>query len=180
MRQRGVLPILTNTTGLVGYGVTAILCVDIAVYVVTQNRATQIDYSGQDFLIDTFGSMIIGIMVLSPIWLISRFFLTIFPLVDLDPRGIRVHILTHRDLILWSEIYNIVEYKNGIIAIFISRKGFYLLNGLYFHKLCGFLVKHEDPVLFLAPKLESREVVLQEIMKNSPAKIARTSGNLYT
>lgn len=179
-RQDGLLPLLSKTLGLLLLGTTAIVCLRLAVDSVMHGRTTAIQYGALDFIFDVSAGITFGVLLMSPIWLLGMLLLSMFPQIRLTNEGLKYRVIRRQRLIRWREIEKLIELRNGVTAITISRTGSHLLNGLYFNSICGFMIRHEKPVVFLAPGLQDRDAVVREIVQMSSAKSISKPDELYT
>lgn len=70
----------------------------------------------------------------------------------------------------WNEIENLIELKNGTILVLISPKRFFLFKGMLFQRFTGVLLGHKQPILLLAPGLELRNQIIEEVMARDLVK----------
>jgi hypothetical protein len=101
----------------------------------------------------------------------------IFPAIKITDTGIRCKRMYFYKSVKWSEMENMVEFKNGTMALTIKRKGWPLLNGLFFEWLTSRALRIKDPLILFVPEFfGSDKTIPQEIIANTPA----TSGvNAY-
>jgi hypothetical protein len=105
------------------------------------------------------------------LFFLGLYLTSIFPRILITRGG-----LTYLGFILyfghlrWNEIDNLIELKNGTILISINPRRFFLFKGMLFQRLTGVLLGHKCPVLLLAPGLELRDQIIEEIMAKSLVK----------
>jgi hypothetical protein len=110
---------------------------------------------------------------------IGILFAGLFPEIRIMDNGLKYRVIFFKGLITWNEIEEVILFPSGYAALIISRKGFFLFNGLYFNKLYGHIIRHEQPVLFLSSRLENLKEVLQIIGNKSNAKIIQRSEKVW-
>jgi hypothetical protein len=90
-----------------------------------------------------------------------------FPAIRVTKRGLKYSFLGFGGgLLLWEEIENILDLKNpkNCKAILISRKGFFLFNGLWPNTMYGiFFIGHIEPILLISSGIQDREKLLRDI-----------------
>jgi hypothetical protein len=110
------------------------------------------------------------IVALIPIW-IGLFLTKMFPSVRVVSDGIKYMSLSFiKRTIKWNEIEDVLLFENGYIAITFQSRGSFILNGTYFNKLYGMIIRHEYPSLFLSPGTTGRDEILTAIYSNSNVK----------
>jgi hypothetical protein len=109
------------------------------------------------------------IRILYFIFAVSLFFFgmylaNIYPRILLTQGGLHyLGFMFYYGQLQWNEIEDIIELKNGTILILINPKRFFLLKGMLFQRLTGVLLGHKQPVLLLAPGLELRNQIIEEV-----------------
>jgi hypothetical protein len=103
---------------------------------------------------------------------------SIYPRVLLTRVGLRyLGFILYYGQLRWNEIDELFELKNGTILISINPRRFFLFRGMLFQRLTGVLLGHKNPVLLLAPGLDQRDRVIEEIMANSLVKKVQKIGD---
>ena len=104
-------------------------------------------------------------------FLLGMYLANVYPRVLLTRGGLHYLGFTlYYGQLRWNEVDDLFELKNGTILILINPKRFFLFKGLFFQRLTGILLGHKHPVLLLAPGLELRDRIIEEIMANSSVK----------
>lgn len=87
-----------------------------------------------------------------------------FPKIKLTEQGIKYlsFPLTIR-LIKWDEVESLVYFRNGYAALILQKKVLSVLNGLYYNKLYGMIVRAFDPVIFIAPNILEQSELLANL-----------------
>jgi hypothetical protein len=169
-RQKGLFPIASTVLGmLILFG---IFIFGLDFFINLLKEETQIT----TFTVIT--ALLYVFLILFPFSLIAGFLVSLFPEIRLTSQGVRYRWGLIYDTIKWDEIENLVELKNRTVLLSIRRKGISLLR-LYYQRIVGYYLKHEYPVLLLSPGLEQREMILSEIVKNSPVKDVRKVDDPY-
>jgi hypothetical protein len=112
-----------------------------------------------------------------PLFVFGFYLTSIFPRIKLTRGGLKYRSILFYGQLRWNEIDNLFEMKNGTILISINPKRFFLFKGLLFQRLTGVFLGHKYPVLLLAPGLEQRDQIVEEIMTNSLVKKVRIFGD---
>jgi hypothetical protein len=100
-----------------------------------------------------------------------------FPSVRVVRDGIKYHSIGWlKGITKWNEVEELLLFEDGYIAIAFERPGLFLINGTYFNKLYGILIRHELPVLYLSPNTSNREEILTAICQHSQLKSLRKVG----
>ena len=94
----------------------------------------------------------------------------IFPTIQFTQTGIRCKRMYFYKSVKWSDMDNMVEFKNGTMVLSIKRKGWPLLNGLFFEWLTGKALRQKFPVILFTPEFfGSDKTIAQEFIANTPA-----------
>lgn len=94
----------------------------------------------------------------------------IFPTIKFTQTGIRCKRMYFYKSVKWSDMDNMVEFKNGTMVLSINRKGWPLLNGLFFEWLTGKALRQKFPVILFSPEFfGSDKTIVQEFIANTPA-----------
>jgi len=160
-RQNGILPFSTRLLGLVFlvYPIAIILFEAIANLI---RNHEPID------LVATTIAMIAVLFV--PIW-VGLLLLKMFPSIRLVNNGIKYASAGFmKGILVWSEIEELLVFDNGYMAIAFQRPGLSLINGAYFYRLYGVLIRHEANIFFLSPKLTNKEELISAIYQNTQIK----------
>jgi hypothetical protein len=105
--------------------------------------------------------------LLFPIW-ISLFLLKMFPKIQITEQGIKyLSFPIQTKLIKWDEMEGLVRFRNGFAALIFDKKGLILLNGLYYYKLYGMIVKAYKPVIILSPNILTQTQLLDVLKANN-------------
>ncbi len=165
--QKGLYPVISKLFGLVIFVYPTFMVTGYAIHNIYLNFT----------LVDAILSIIAAYLVLLiPIW-ISRFLLGLFPRIRITEQGVKFLAFPIRiNLIRWDEIDSIVRFQNGYAALVFNKKGFILLNGLYFNKLYGMIIKAFDPVIFLSPNVLNQAELLDKLTER---KISGTAKKIF-
>ncbi|SRR6266508_1955651 len=169
--QKGILPVTLLIVGMI-----TILYSMIVLFLFS----AKLIFLGKFELPSDFEQQISFYLPAIPLLVLGLYLTTVFPWIRLSQEGLRYRGLFFNGTVRWAEFNNIVELKNGIILLSISRKGFFPFRGLIFQRFTGILLRYEYPAILLAPGLEQREQVLAEIMAKSPVKEVRKVRDPYS
>jgi hypothetical protein len=113
----------------------------------------------------------IGLMIL--VLILGTILIGSFQVIKLESEGIRNRLLIYNGpLIRWNEIDKITFLQNGYIAINIARSKLKSLNGLSLNRFYGYLLRINQPIILISPKLQHIDYFLQEIhTKSHPQEI---------
>jgi len=164
LRQKGFLPVTTHMLGIfipsifIVYGIKALA-----------PRFVQ-SIQGQDIelIVFKFVQLLLGFLLY---WLLPFFWgiliSSLFPYIRLTKRGLlQVFFGGLIQIgITWDEIDGLLLLPRNYVAIRINRSGLPIFNGLFFNAIVGRLVRSDMPAILIAPGLEKREMVLNEIQK---------------
>lgn len=170
-RQQGLLPLLFHFGGLIFLSLSIInLIVWIPRALFHQNVPANFDPIV--VLLTDFPVLVIAALLL----------LNVFPEIRLTPEGLKYHVwpLPIFGLIRWSEVESVVQVRFEFIRIAINRDGVSFFNGLLFQRIIGWYMRHEFPLIFLSPGLQSREEIVQEILRHSNVKKVRLASDVYS
>jgi len=167
--QKGILPSILRIVGAVLILYSMLIFFKVMVWPIWQGNQSSI-----------FEQMIIFSTTSIPFFVFGFLLISVFPEVRLSQEGLRYRVLLFYGMVRWNEFYNLVEMKNGVILLSVNRKGLFFFNGLLVQRFIGYILRHEYPVILLAPGLEQRERMLEEIMANSPAKNLRKANDPYS
>ena len=163
-RQNGLLPFLTK---LLGVGIlvypTAIVLTEAIGNLISNHEP--IDFAA------TFIAVIVILLI--PVW-VGLLLVKMFPSIRVTPKGIKYSSANFmKGIITWNEIEEVLLFDNGYLAIAFRKPGFFLINGAYFYKLYGILIRHEANIVFLSPKISNKEEILDAIYQNTHIKTAK-------
>ena len=160
-QQKGFLPLTTELLGLTILG--------YSYYVVFLEALSKLvsNYT----LIDIAATIVATVVVLLfPTWF-GLLLVKMFPSIRVVSSGIKYRTLGFiKGIIEWAEIEDRLFFENGFIAIAFQRRGFFLLNGTYFNRLYGILIRRQYAMLFLSPGTTNRDEILLAIHNSSKAK----------
>jgi len=106
--------------------------------------------------------------------LFSMILASIFPTIEVRKDGINFAFLGFFGAkVKWEEIDSLVYYPNNYILLRIDKRGFPLLNGLYFNQLQAGPVKSQLPILIFSPGLQNRDEIVSEIIEKASPRIVR-------
>lgn len=166
LRQRGLVPVLASSVGLL----TFLAFIGLEAVGVMRLIVQASEFAPHEIVVRLVRVVGLGL----PFLLVGMLFAGLFPEIRIVKDGIKYRFLTFvKGTIRWEEIEEVIEFSSGYIALAISRKGLYLLNGLYLNRLYGQIIRHEQPVLFLAPQTEDKQQVLAAIKSKSKARFIR-------
>jgi hypothetical protein len=116
----------------------------------------------------TFNSIpLISLSVL--LFLFGNWLSWIFPAVKVTRNGLRCKHMFFYGSVKWSEMDTVLEFKNGVTALSINRKGLPLLNGLFFEWLTGKALRQKVPMILFTPEFFGGDKTIpQEIIANTP------------
>jgi hypothetical protein len=162
--QKGLLPFLTRLFGVAILVYPTAIVLFEAIANLIKNHA----------LIDFAATFIAAIVVLLfPVW-VGLLLLKMFPSIRVTPNGIKYSSAGFlKGTTTWNEIEELLLFDNGYMAIAFQKPGFFLINGAYFYKLYGLLVRHQSNILFLSPKISNKEEILESIFQNTQIKVAK-------
>ena len=160
-QQSGFFPIVTKLLGL------TILVYSFLVILIQSIAKFFTNHSLEDIVITLVAALVV---LLFPMWF-GLFLIKMFPAIQVITDGIKYLSLGFiKGTIRWNEIEDALLFENGYIAIAFRREGIFLVNGTYFNKMYGMLIRHELAVLFLSPGTANREEILDAIYRNSNVK----------
>ena len=95
----------------------------------------------------------------------------IFPTIKITDKGIQCKRMYFYISLKWREMDNMIELKNGMMALTIKRKGWSLLNGLFFEWLTSKALRQKHPVILFTPEFFGGDKTIpQQIIANTPAE----------
>ena len=152
--QKGLFPFVSKITGLIIFVYPTLMVIAYSV------RELFIDFTAENIFLRFLAATLV---LFFPLW-ISLFLLNMFPKIKLTEQGIKYlsFSLTIR-LIKWDEVESLVYFRNGYAALILQKRGFILLNGLYYNKLYGMIVRAFDPVIFVAPNILDQSELLANL-----------------
>jgi len=160
-QQNGFFPLVTKLLGL------AILVSSFFVTLLQVIAKLLTSHTPIDIVITLLAALVV---LLVPLWF-GLLLVKMFPSIRVVTDGIKYMSLGFiKKTIKWGEIEDTLLFENGYIAIAFQSRGLFLLNGTYFNKLYGMLIRHEFPVLFLSPSTANRDEILAAIHQNSNVK----------
>lgn len=177
--QRGALPFIASLFGAFLLVLGMFVSLNFAIPDV-MGYVSQRPFSAANLAVDILANVITMLFMLSPLWFIGAFLVSLFPEIRLVENGVKYRVLVFTGILKWREIDHVIRLRNDYVAVTINRKGLYFLNGLYFNRLQGIFIRHEQPVLLLAPGLEDREALLQEIVGRIRNGVISEASSLYT
>lgn len=163
-RQKGLTPNLTALLGLIipapflFGGLRALF-----LYLVDQS-ASGID---SNFIFTAIESILLLILSWVIPFSLGYLLANMFPALRIVKEGIKQRVWFITSLIRWNEIRKIENLRSGYIGLILDRKGIPHLNGLFFNKVNGRMIRYENPVLFIAPEMEGKNKILRAIQDNS-------------
>jgi hypothetical protein len=160
-QQNGFFPWATKIVGLpILASSTFITLVETIAKLIT-------NHTPEDLLI---APMAFCVVLLFPVWL-GLLLVKMFPALRVVSTGIKYSSMgVLKGIIKWDEIEEVLLFENDYAAIAFQRPGLFLINGTYFNKLYGILIRHESTVLFLSPNIANHEEIMNTIFENSKVK----------
>ena len=163
-RQNGFLPWVIRLLGLI------ILVYSVFVTLVNALSKLITNHEPFDFVITLLASLIV---LAFPLWL-GLLLVNMFPSIRVISAGIRYSSVSFLNgTIEWNEIEDLVLFENNYLAIIFEKRGLALLNGSYFQRLYGLLIRREGSVIFISPRTTNRQEVLDAIFQNTPIKLIK-------
>lgn len=161
--QKGLLP---RASWLLG---AALVCFAFVIFLLWMMAIIKQLTQSSTALVDT---IIYAVVWLLPLF-VGRFLMGLFPAIRLTDEGI--HLKSGAwpiGTVRWEEIAEVVQLSPDLTVLAIRRKGLPLLNGLYFNRFYGMIVRSRDPVVLLSSSLKDRsEIVtraIQELRHSRP------------
>jgi hypothetical protein len=152
--QKGFFPVISKVLGLIIFVYPTFIVLVNTIHDVYSN------FTLSDTILRVIADMIVLII---PIW-VSQFLLSLFPSIKITKQGIKYLSFPIRtNLIKWDEIDSIVRFQNGYAAIVFNKKGFIILNGLYYNKIYGMIIKAFDPVILLSSNVLNQTELLEKL-----------------
>jgi hypothetical protein len=169
--QKGFLPIT-----LLIIGMTTVIYSLIVIFILLAKPVI----FGIFQLPSDFEQRVLFYIISFPLFIFGLYLTSIFPWIRLSQAGIKYRGLFINRTVRWAEIDNLVEVKGGIILLAINPKGSLLLKGLLFQRFTGILLGCNCPVVLMAPGLEQREQIINEVIANSSIKEIRKTNDPYS
>jgi hypothetical protein len=165
--QRGCLPYFTTLIGTISF---VLICTGILIINLKSLSSSHLSVEPTDMLINILSNFAISLILLIIFLPWSLFLSEMFPAIQLSKEGIKYRYLAFfGGVIKYNEVKEIVDLRRfaRYKLIVISRKGFFLFNGLWKPTIFGLLFTGRlIPVLVLSPGIEDREKLLDEIQRN--------------
>jgi|WetSurMetagenome_2_1015567.scaffolds.fasta_scaffold274221_1 hypothetical protein len=165
--QRGCLPYFTSLLGTILF--VCVCTIFLIINVDSLFAVGSLSFTNETIKI-VFSHLVISLIILILFLPWPLFFSEIFPAVRASKEGVKYRYLYFfGGLIRYQEIEEIADLKkpSNYKLIVISRKGFFIFNGLWMATFLGFLITGQMiPVLVLSPGIEDREKLLDEIQRN--------------
>jgi hypothetical protein len=124
-----------------------------------------------------FSSLIVSLIVIIMFFPVPYIMGGIFPTIRVMPKGIIYrHLVIGGGLIKWNEIEEITyisrDKKN--IGVYIKRKGWFLLNGMWLLSFIGMIFTNQIiPVLILSNGIKDRDLLIKDIANFVDSSIIR-------
>jgi len=152
--QKGSFPFVSKITGLIIFVYPTFMVMGYSI------KEIFMDFTAENIFLRFLAA---ALVLFFPIW-ISLFLLNLFPKIKTTAQGVKYlsSPLIIR-LIKWDEIESLVYFRNGYAALILQKRGFILLNGLYYNKLYGMIVRAFDPVIFVAPNILDQSELLANL-----------------
>jgi hypothetical protein len=152
--QKGFFPVISKVLGLIIFAYPTFIVLVNTIHDVYSN------FTLSDTILRLIADMIVLVI---PIW-VSQFLLSLFPSIKITEQGVKYLSFPIRtNLIKWDEIDSIVRFRNGYAAVVFNKKGFIILNGLYYNKIYGMIIKAFDPVIFLSSNILNQTELLEKL-----------------
>ncbi len=149
--QKGSFPFVSKITGLIIFVYPTFMVMGYSI------REMFIDFTAENIFLRFLAA---ALVLFFPLW-IGQFLLNMFPKIKITEQGVKyLSFPLIIRLIKWDEIESLVYFRNGYAALILQKRGFILLNGLYYNKLYGMIVRAFDPVIFIAPNISSQPELL--------------------
>jgi hypothetical protein len=178
-KQRGVIPYLTFIIATIVLVFAALVSLNFAIPDII-DHAMRRPFSAVDLVFEALINLVTALFLLSPLWFVGGFLASLFPELRLVDEGVKCRSIVFTGIIKWSEIDHMIRLPNAYVALTIHRRGVSFMNGLYFNRVQGMIIRHERPVLLIAPGLDDHDALLGEIRSRSRAAASSHPGDLYT
>ncbi len=178
-KQRGVIPYLTSIIATIVLVFAALVSLNFAVPDIIA-YAMRRPFSAVDLLFEALINLVTALFLLSPLWFVAGFLASLFPELRLVDEVVKCRSIVFTGVIKWPEIDHMIRQPNAYVALTIRRKGVSFMNGLYFNRVQGMIIRYERPVLLIAPGIDDHDALLREIMSRRRAAAPGQPGDLYT